>query len=525
MRSVSCFILLLAFGLSLAHGVTYYVASGGDDSGPGTSSQHPWRSCDKVNRTRLAPGDAILFHRGQQWRESLVPSSDGLADAPITFGAYGDGAKPRFLGSETLDNAGFILLGDNRYSITVAERADSVLADHQFISSRYENGQLIIISKTDPRSDRKVYSACVRGNVIFSNRKNHLVFRDLIVDETAARLNDGAVQGYGIRIEGSTDVLLDGCEAYRCGRHHIAVINSNGFVGRHLRAGYVVPNMPGGCTAFVAYADAAAPSPACTSDWDDIAADALDDGAEHSCVSFASHGDHLGRITVNNSTFLTKVSFMSAPVVVYHCTLKGDASIENWGSGALIDGCTLLGSSAIDQWAGDGTIQNCIARLTPAGAGPTGFSAAIVIRDKARNNCVRFNTLLTRRFSCVALAGENSATQWYGNIMLADGATLTKSSSAPTAIDVQNVDWNFYSPTATFAGKKLQAWQALGFDPQSRAGDPKINDDINGNLDLKPGSPCANGAAVNHDRIPPFDFTGRKRPSSRPSIGAFEPAG
>jgi hypothetical protein len=80
---------------------TYFVANDGDDDlNTGTLPTQPWATIAKINAIDLSPGDAVLFKRGDTWREVLVITQSGGADAPITFGAYGSGAKPRILGSE-----------------------------------------------------------------------------------------------------------------------------------------------------------------------------------------------------------------------------------------------------------------------------------------------------------------------------------------------------------------------------------------------------------------------------------------
>jgi len=103
-------ILLAASGLlttatpgSTAAACTYYVnAARGDDVHDGLKPAQAWRSLARVNRTPLAPGDRVLFRRGQTWRGQLVPRS-GAVGAVITYGAYGEGDKPRLLGSVAMD--------------------------------------------------------------------------------------------------------------------------------------------------------------------------------------------------------------------------------------------------------------------------------------------------------------------------------------------------------------------------------------------------------------------------------------
>lgn len=78
---------------------TFYIDAGkGNDSLDGLRPEAAWRSLARVNRSTFAPGDKVLFRRGQTWRGQLVPYS-GNDSGVITYGAYGEGAKPIFLGS------------------------------------------------------------------------------------------------------------------------------------------------------------------------------------------------------------------------------------------------------------------------------------------------------------------------------------------------------------------------------------------------------------------------------------------
>jgi hypothetical protein len=81
-----------------ARAVTYYVSDQGSDAADGRSPEGAWQSLGQVNQAPLQPGDTVLFRRGGCWRGSLRPRS-GAEGAPITYGAYGSGPKPLFLGS------------------------------------------------------------------------------------------------------------------------------------------------------------------------------------------------------------------------------------------------------------------------------------------------------------------------------------------------------------------------------------------------------------------------------------------
>lgn len=87
---------LLTTGATAA---TWYVDhQNGCDSADGTSPERAWATLDRVNRAQLAPGDRVLFRRGGLWRGQLRPRS-GASNAPIVYTAWGEGPKPRLLGS------------------------------------------------------------------------------------------------------------------------------------------------------------------------------------------------------------------------------------------------------------------------------------------------------------------------------------------------------------------------------------------------------------------------------------------
>lgn len=60
-----------------------------------------------------------------------------------------------------------------------------------------------------------------RENMVNLQELRHVVLRGLAVDATAKMHG-----GYGLRIEGCEDVVVEDCLASRCGKHHLGVINS-----------------------------------------------------------------------------------------------------------------------------------------------------------------------------------------------------------------------------------------------------------------------------------------------------------
>lgn len=75
-------------------GTTYYVSNDGDDANDGKAPQTSWKTLDKVSCADLKKGDGVLFKRGDLFR-GMVITCQG-----VSYGAYGEGKKPEFYGSE-----------------------------------------------------------------------------------------------------------------------------------------------------------------------------------------------------------------------------------------------------------------------------------------------------------------------------------------------------------------------------------------------------------------------------------------
>lgn len=98
MKKTVILIFLFTLILCNANGqTTYYVdQSNGSDTANGTSQALAWKTISEVNAHSFQPGDSILFKRGEVWRGEKL-SIEGIAGGngnPITFGAFGIGAKP-----------------------------------------------------------------------------------------------------------------------------------------------------------------------------------------------------------------------------------------------------------------------------------------------------------------------------------------------------------------------------------------------------------------------------------------------
>jgi hypothetical protein len=109
-------ILLLLSQTTFA--TNYYISNTGSDSNNGTSTSTAWQTISKVNSSTFVPGDQILFKRGDTFFGSLTISQSGVSGNPITFDAYGTGAKPIITGFTTV--TAWTNLGSNIWESTNA---------------------------------------------------------------------------------------------------------------------------------------------------------------------------------------------------------------------------------------------------------------------------------------------------------------------------------------------------------------------------------------------------------------------
>lgn len=125
----------------------YHVSSEGRDDNPGTATA-PWQTVEKVNSTTFAPGDRILFRRGDRWSGTgLVVSSSGEPERPIAYGTFGSGAKP-------------VIAGGPGAGILVAQRHHIEIEDLALTASgtqgvACQNSRFVTIRRVDVSENRR----------------------------------------------------------------------------------------------------------------------------------------------------------------------------------------------------------------------------------------------------------------------------------------------------------------------------------------------------------------------------------
>ena len=74
-------------------GTKYYVSNNGCDDNDGLTPETAWKTNAKVTNSEFKIGDAVLFERGGTYRGGI------LGKEGVTFGAYGEGEKPKIYAS------------------------------------------------------------------------------------------------------------------------------------------------------------------------------------------------------------------------------------------------------------------------------------------------------------------------------------------------------------------------------------------------------------------------------------------
>ncbi len=193
---------------------TYYVdATSGSNNNDGLSPGSAWSSVEFVNNHTFKPGDVILFHRGDVYESTLVPSSSGTADNPITYGAYGSGENPVFTGGEDVTNASWSKGSGNVWSIPVPDEG-SFDTENVWFNGKSGNPESSTLGGVDQPGDwywdaGKLY--------VYSTSDPSTAFDKVEVN----------VRDYGIKINGVDYVRIENIEVTQA-RQNVLIQNSTG---------------------------------------------------------------------------------------------------------------------------------------------------------------------------------------------------------------------------------------------------------------------------------------------------------
>ena len=251
--------------LELSSGATYYVATNGSDSNNGTSTSTPWLTLSKVSGYTFNPGDIIYFHCGDTFRGDLIIHNSGSSGAPITYGSYGTGAKPKLLGSvdisstsawsnvsgniwktsatigTTMDDVANLIFNNEASCGVKMETQATCVTQGQWYYNPSTN-YIYIYSSGNPGS---YYTHIEAGGVynepqvITCDTKNYVTIQNLDVRYSA---NNGICCGFGA----SSNIIIEHCNVSWAGgiyvTGHTGARMGNG-IGVWCNGGYAVSNV------------------------------------------------------------------------------------------------------------------------------------------------------------------------------------------------------------------------------------------------------------------------------------------
>ena len=222
----------------------YYVdAVNGNDSNDGSSPGSAWKSVEQVNSHSFQPGDKILFHSGDVYREPLIPPSSGTADKPIEFGSYGSGPPPVFNGSIELTDASWSKAGDNVWVTSVSKVGwedpgklflDGVNCNIESAGVGgvdkpgdwyWSNDKLYVYSETPPSQNFDSVQCQVQHKMIYIKNVDYVRISDLEV--TMSR--------EGIALERTTGSEIIDVEVHHNTRNGIQILKDS--TGVHIKGG------------------------------------------------------------------------------------------------------------------------------------------------------------------------------------------------------------------------------------------------------------------------------------------------
>lgn len=232
LSTFSVFFLFFFAATKNVSAATYYVSTTGSDSNPGTQSQ-PWRTISKVNSQHFLPGDYILFRKGDVWREQLIVPSSGAQGKPITFGAYGNGNKPKILGSISKNSTNdWSYEGENLWYTIAPWRVGNLIMD-------FENfWATMVISKSELNSQGKAWWNSANSRIYLYSDGNPASFYknsiELARHDHIIRVNDQSfitIDGLDLRYTGKNAIWL---ERHSTGDHLIVNNCTTRFTGNNL---------------------------------------------------------------------------------------------------------------------------------------------------------------------------------------------------------------------------------------------------------------------------------------------------
>jgi parallel beta-helix repeat protein len=212
--------------LPLSSGTTFYVATTGSDTNPGTLAQ-PWKTVQKAENT-LTAGQRALVRAGT-YQQAVYWDKDGSPLAPVTLEAY-PGERPVL---RTADTGGYVL-----------EIVASYVRIKGFVLENAQNTNIYLENPSDhvEISNNEIRNSDDQGIYVEGNTAGHQILGNWIHHNGLCGC--AGHQSHGIYLEGRTHLVADnvihdqptgfGIQVYPTNDGSIIVGNtvvSNGYAG------------------------------------------------------------------------------------------------------------------------------------------------------------------------------------------------------------------------------------------------------------------------------------------------------
>lgn len=185
----------------------------GNNDSDGMSPETAWKNLSKANAATFAPGDALLLKRGGAWQEGLAPKGNGTPAAPISIGAYGEGARP-------------LINGINRPGITLIDQSHWAIQDVQVTSdAEYgdKGGGILVQHRGGPPRPKGI---AIRNCIAFDTGgtgiavgalwdASALGYDGVVIENCLAYANAGAgIEIGGFSQKGGRNSVIRNCTAF-----------------------------------------------------------------------------------------------------------------------------------------------------------------------------------------------------------------------------------------------------------------------------------------------------------------------
>lgn len=207
-------------------GEVYYISSNGDDNNDGKTKETAWKTLGKIeeNQTEFNENTTFLFERGCVFRGFFGVKSGR------SYGAYGEGEKPVFIGSEKNYAVGTLWhkYGDDIWTFDAKDESGAPLWDIGLIAFDYgksvgikknsleelacdfdyfhdtENATLYLkYSAGNPADMAESIEICSRRHVLYGYNVHDISIENLCIRYTG---------GHGIGLSNVQNVSIKGCE-------------------------------------------------------------------------------------------------------------------------------------------------------------------------------------------------------------------------------------------------------------------------------------------------------------------------